>query len=101
MLRSPGISLPISGKLSITNSFKQSDFDSQGHLTIENKLKVDKSLTISKKAQLFGYTFFIVHKDTPAQIGEICLQKCLPISGKQTIANYLNQHDFSYQPMWP
>jgi len=45
----------------------------------------------------FRYVFFIEHKDTLAEIVEICLQKSIPWSGKLTITNYLKQHDFGFQ----
>jgi len=46
------IFLPISGKVSITNYLKQYYFDYEGHLTIENKLKVERILYFQIKVQL-------------------------------------------------
>jgi len=37
------------------------------------------STTLSHLEKRFGYAFFIVHKDDPANLGEFCLQKSLPI----------------------
>jgi len=58
------MSLPISGKLPITKYLIQNDFDYEGHLTIENWLKVKKIILFLKQAQLFPqerrfrYAFF-------------------------------------------
>jgi len=41
-------SLPNSGEQSITNYLKQNDFEYRSHLTIENNLKVEKNVIISK-----------------------------------------------------
>jgi len=37
----------------------------------------------------FSYVFVIEHKDTLAEIVEICLQKSLPTSDKLTINNHM------------
>ena len=76
------IHLPSSGNLSITNHLKQSDFDYQGHLAIENKLKVEKILNTSKTSTLsprknaLGTRFFTVHKVPSAKMTNFTKNRC-------------------------
>jgi len=63
----------------MTSYLRQHEFDFHGHLTIENKLKVEKSFIISKnhnsfpheKTLCFRFFYCTVNKDPPAQNAKI------------------------------